>query len=164
MGWGLSQVRSSPTFAIWRLVGLVFGVVAVLLVGRVGPALAVPQLTWSPDTVVQTIETGKDTTFTVAFTLSETVGSLDVDVDVVPALAAYVSVAPATFSGIMGGESHTIAITISAPAGLPLGVFAGTIKLRNATGENSAISAQPLALTLTVVDDLTFSVVTIEAP
>ena len=91
---GHRQVRRSPTLVIACLFGLVFGATAVLLLGRA--ALAAPQLTWSPDALAQTIETGKNTTFSVAFTLSENVGSLDVDVVVVPELQDYVSVAPNT--------------------------------------------------------------------
>jgi hypothetical protein len=140
----------------------VFGAVAVLLLGRA--ALAAPKLTWSPDTLVETIETGKDTTLSVAFTLSKNVGTLDVDVEVAPELQDYVSVAPASFTGIMGGETHTIAVTIAAPLGFPLGVFTGTVKLRDAAGGGGGVSAQPLDLTLTIVDDVTLPVVTIEAP
>ena len=157
-------MRSPPALVISCLLALVFGAAAVLLLGRAGPALAAPQLTWSPGTVTQTIETGKDTTFSIAFTLSENVATLDVDVEVVPELQDYVSVAPTSFAGIMGGETHTIAVTIAAPLGFPLGVFTGTNKLRNAAGGGGGVSAQPLDLTLTIVDDVTLPVVAIAAP
>ncbi len=155
-------MRSPPTRVISCLLGLVFAAAAGLLPGR--GALAAPQLTWSPDTVVQTIETGKDTTFSVAFTLSENVDTLDVDVEVVPALQDFVTVAPTAFTGIVGGETHSISITIAAPLGFPLGVFTGTVKLRRTTGGGGGISSQPLQVTLTIVDDVTLPVVAIAAP
>ncbi len=77
--------RGFQAQGIGKLAGLILGT-AVLMLGQAEPALAAPQLIWSPDSIDQTIETGKDTTFTVSFTLSENVSTLDVDVDVVPEL------------------------------------------------------------------------------
>jgi hypothetical protein len=117
-----------------------------------------------PDSVSVTMETGKSTTLSLSFTVSQSVSSLDVDVEIVPALEDFVTVSPTSFSGLQGGQTYPLDITIAAPLGFANGDYSGTVKLRKTSSGGGGISSQPLQVSLTIIDDLALPEVTITTP
>ena len=110
---------------------------------------------------MHTLETGKFTTLTVTFSVSEKVNNLDVEVEVVPALAPFVTVSPTSFESLAGGESHDLQILLTAPLAFPPDVYTGTLKLGQVSG---GTAAKPLPIEFTITADIDIPVVTIDDP
>ena len=144
-----------------RSYNLLFGSAFWLACLFAGPAEAAPKITWTTPSLVHTLETGKFTTLTVTFSVSEKVNNLDVEVEVVPALAPFVTVSPTSFESLAGGESHDLQILLTAPLAFPPGVYTGTLKLGQVSG---GTAAKPLPIEFTITADIDIPVVTIDDP
>ncbi len=134
------------------------GLLSVLLAG---PGLAAPKIDWLTPQLSHSLESGKVTTLTVEFTVSEKVKNLDVEVEVVPELAPFVAFSPAGFTDLQGGEVHELQIHLSAPLAFPPDLYTGTLKLRRLS---AGIASQPLPIEFEIVADTALPVVTIDSP
>lgn len=134
-----------------RRVLLGLGAVVLLAVGGVSLLLysptadAVPKVSWTPSSLYASVAAGESTTTTATFVPTE--NATNVSVLVVPEIAPYVSVSPTSFPSVMKGASYQVAVTMSAPADMVVGVFDGTIQLLQGT----RTLAKPLPV------DITFS-------
>jgi hypothetical protein len=134
-----------------RRVFLGLGAVVLLAVGGVSlllyspPSEAAPTVKWSPSSLYASLAAGESTTTTATF--MPTANATNVTVAVVPELAPYVSVSPTSYASVQKGQSYPVAVTMRAPADMVVGVYDGTIQLRQGT--------KTLAVPLAV--DLTFS-------
>lgn len=118
-----------------------------------------PTVGWTPSSLYASLAAGESTTTTATFIPSA--NATNVTVRVVPSLAPYVSMSPASFPSVQKGTSYTVAVTMTAPVDLVVGAYDGTIHLRQ---ENRTL-AQPLPVVMEVVwptfdggEDLGFSI------
>ena len=122
-------------------------VAAVLFLAR--PSPAAPAISWTPTSLTEAILAGDAVTVPVSFTSSKQL--TDVVVRVVPQLAPYVAVQPASFAAIGKGESVALNITISASEESLLGTFDGTVHLERANGPARTF-AKPLSIVFSILE------------
>jgi len=100
------------------------------------------KVTWNPSSVVRNAYIGTVSSLQVTFTSGVTL--TNVQVQVVPEIAPYVSTVPSAFETIQGGVPQSITISFSIPKGASTQALQGTIQLRSA----GKTLARPLPVTL----------------
>lgn len=119
-------VRKKALFLILPAIALV--AVGLVLMMHSPASDARDMVTWEPTSLYWSLAAGESTTTEVAFTAGMT--ARDVSVEVAPEVAEYVSVSPGSFSRLRRGRQYEIAVTITAPADALIGVYDGTLDMR----------------------------------
>jgi len=126
--------------------------VAVAALAIAGTALlmggCVPKVWWSPGAVVEAIALGEPRTLEISLTPTEDVE--DVHIRVVPALAPFLTVEPASFASLTADTTVTLDLTLAASDVADVGVYDGVIQLKGGKKGKSTI-AKPLPVTLSVL-------------
>ncbi len=131
------------------LLGLV--PVALLVLGGAGVLLYSPEsevrpsVAWAPPSISLVVGAGQSTAVEATFIPSE--NASDVTVGVVPELATYVSVSPASFASVVKGVAYPVTVTASASSTAPLGLHEGTLHLK----QGKKTLAKPLPIGVEVV-------------
>jgi hypothetical protein len=113
----------------------------------VKPVPGVPsRIGWVPDSLEVQVPAGGVSTVTASFTTDGSLGT--VHFDIVPSLAPYVAVAPASFPSIPAGGSVVVAITFSVPAGTAPVTIDGAIRMH--TGMRTV--PRPLPVELNIIE------------
>jgi len=118
--------------------------VFIIAFGVAHLAAATPPVSWSQPSLSATVPPGGSTRTTITLRASEALGP--VTLRVVPEIAPYVQLEPASFSNIAAGDIKEIVVTFRAPAAE--GMFDGTLQVRG-----KKTFARPLPITLTVRQD-----------
>jgi len=142
-----ARVTSSDTFAIRQDRQYSFAVDALRWEIK---SDANPTVQWTPSSLYASLAAGESTTTIASFV--PTANATNVSVGVLPELAPYVSVSPASFPSLMQGASYTVTVTVSAPAdiGMQVGMLDGTIYLK----QGQKTLATQLVVELRLVDEL----------
>jgi hypothetical protein len=123
-----------------------FYVPLISLLSLSGPAtLAAPSISWSQQTISLTAFPGTATVANV--TLTSAVDLANARLEVVPALARYLSVAPSSVTSLAINTPRLVTLTVSVPSTTPVGIYTGTVKVRSGSQTISA----PLAIVLSVI-------------
>lgn len=106
-------------------------------------------VTWSPASVSQIVKRGEARTATL--TLTATKATPSASLRVVPEIAPYVSVTPATIEPLVAGQSVMVILTIAVPAATnaPSINANGTLQLRTADASGNTL-AKPLSVQVIV--------------
>lgn len=110
---------------------------------------------WSPDAVNAIVARNGRTEVQVSFDAVEALGN--VTLRVVPEIAPYVSVTPSSLNNVKEGDRVTVRITIQSTATAPLGLFDGTIQVREVTSKpgQGRVLARPLPVTILIREEET---------
>jgi hypothetical protein len=111
-------------------------------------ATAAPSVRWTPTSVSETLLPGESRTVALTMTAREAVPSATIRV--VPELASYVSVSPASIGPLAKGETTSLSLSITAPIDAIPHTATGTVQLRHANEPNRTI-AQPIPVSVDVV-------------
>lgn len=111
------------------------------------PSTAKPVISWTPESMTQTILAGESVTVPVSFTATKAL--TNVVVRVVPELAPYVQTNPTSFASIAQGQTVNLDVTISAPADALPKVVEGTVQVRSGDDPKKTF-ATPLAVKLDI--------------
>lgn len=108
---------------------------------------AAPSVTWTPASVTQQLPVGQTKTVFASFTAAEIINNAVIRV--VPEIASFVRVTPASFGSIAKGQEINLTITFFAPVTSETDTLEGTIQLRSAVNPPRNF-AQPLPVTLII--------------
>ena len=107
-------------------------------------AFAAPPITWNPGTL--SVQIGSGIAQPVEVTFHSARALHDVQLEVVPELAPFISVADPAIASVDAGSDHTVELSFYLPPNTPEGVYDGTLHLR----QGHRTLAQPLPIVLTV--------------
>jgi len=110
-----------------------------------GTSATVRPLTWSPDSIEVILVPGESASRSVSFASSRTLKN--VTLEVVPAIAPFLSISPDELSQIPANTPQTIQVDFAIPNGTSLGSYDGTIHIRL----GSQTLPQTLKISLTVL-------------
>lgn len=110
-----------------NLVSLI-GISGLILLVSSFPAQATPPVHWSQSAVNASISRGGHTEIIVSLNAVKAIGN--VDIRIVPEIDLYVDVSPSMLSNVKAGDTIPIRISIQADTAAPLGLFDGTIQVR----------------------------------
>lgn len=113
-----------------------------------------PPIVWTPDH----IQMDGDDTVSVTLTAQSPIPATQIEI--VPALAPYISVSPATLPALPKGATQTLQIATKVPAGTPMDTIDGTLHIRL----GSSTIARPLPIVLITWPPATIGDVTINYP
>ena len=108
-------------------------------------------VTWTPASIIQSVKPGASTTTTLTLVAKQATPSAVFAV--VPAIAPYVSVSPASIGPLAAGQSVPVTLTIAAAAAItapPLTVN-GTVQLRTVDASGNTL-AKPLPVQVNVLE------------
>lgn len=103
-----------------------------------------PYIAWTPDHLAVTLSPGDTKNVSATLTAQSAVPSTTVEV--VPALAPYLTVNPNSLPALAKGSHQTLQLAFTIPSGTPLGTVDGTVHLR----QGSSTVARPLPITLNI--------------
>lgn len=124
---------------------LAFIAISLVTVVYSRSSTATPTISWTPSSLAAKIIAGQSTTQSATFTSSE--NASNVTFRVVPELAPYMKVSPATFSSVTKGELYTVQVTFAPAATATPDTHKGTIQIRQGT----TTLAKPLPAQIHVV-------------
>jgi len=105
-------------------------------------------VTWSPQSITQTMKPGETKTATITLTANQNTPSAAIRV--VPEIESYVTASPATIGALTAGQTVQVTLTIHAPNEASPSIATGTIQLR-AANESGNTLALPLPVVVNVV-------------
>lgn len=104
--------------------------VILVLLATTQVANATPRISWSRDLLARFLVPGTSASEQMSF--QSNVSLTNVDLVIVPAIAAYVQPNPAHFARVVSGRPYTITLSITVPSTMPTGsVLEGTVQLRS---------------------------------
>lgn len=125
---------------------LTIGISTVLLLfsSAFNTAQATPPVHWNPDGVNAIVAPGGHTEVQVSLNAVEALGNINLRI--VPEIDPYVDVSPSTLNNVKAGDTIQVHITIQAGTTAPLGLFDGTIQVRQKTTKpgKGKVLARPL--------------------
>lgn len=136
-----------------------FGVSALLLIlaSIFNLAQAAPSVHWSEDSISATLS--RDGHAEIQLQLNAVVNLGDVYLWVTPEIEAYVDISPTMLSDVLAGDSNQIQIHLNAGADAPIGLFDGTIQVREKVSERKRgkVFARPLPIQLLIQEPETIA-------
>ena len=105
-------------------------------------------VTWSPDSINQSIKPGE--TKAVSLTLTANRNTPSAVLRVVPEIAPYVTAAPATIGPLAAGQSVQVTLSFAATVNALPVTATGTVQLRTADASGSTL-AQPLPVSIRIL-------------
>jgi hypothetical protein len=131
---------------VMLFVNIGIAAVFLLLSSTFNPVQSAPKVHWTPDTVNAIVEPGGHTEVEVSLNAVKDLGN--VVLRIVPELDPFVDVTPSTLNNVKAGDMVTVHITIQAAASTPVGLFDGTIQVRQKTSKpgKGKVLARPLPI------------------
>jgi hypothetical protein len=130
-----------------RKIYLGVGVVIITLLVFIGYSFAAPVLSWTPDSIKLVKAQGEKKSVIVFFSSNKKLEK--VEVWLTPKLRPYLTVSPINFETIDKNIAYTLTLNFSIPFDAPVGVYKGTLHIRN-TEKNSKTYSKPLPINLEI--------------
>jgi hypothetical protein len=104
---------------------------------------------WSQNAVTAIATPGARTEITVSLTAAQALGN--VALRIVPEIDPYVDVTPTVLANVRAGDTYTIRISVAPAANAPLGLFDGTIQVREQVARRGLGRVYPRPLPVSVL-------------
>lgn len=144
----LHKRHSSETKAFYGRTHLCVLLTSVVALIFSMPLRAAPVIQWSPEKL--TIEQMQSTQSSHVMTLKFSTNIQSGAVYVVPELQKWVTVSPALLGDDQQGQNHELVIAVNVPRNEVVGVYEGTLQIRQSVGHPQKVIDKPLPIKLTI--------------